>query len=104
MLRTLPPPLTLKLISIERFECRTTKNVISSTIAHLISCKNGSRFFSHKFSDLLVRQMEATLEGQDINVHIRTSKVPGCELKCWPDSLADDYIHRPLQKEFEDIG
>jgi hypothetical protein len=47
--------------------------------------------------------MEATLEGQDINVHIRTSKVPGGELKCWPDSLADDYIHRPLQKEFEDI-
>ncbi len=47
--------------------------------------------------------MEATLEGQDINVCIRTSNVPGGELKCWPDSLVDDYIHRPLQKEFEDI-
>jgi hypothetical protein len=47
--------------------------------------------------------MEATLEGQDINVCIRTSKVPGGELKCWPDSLADDYIHRPIQKEFKDI-
>ncbi len=34
---------------------------------------------------------------------IRTSKVPGGELKRWPDSLADDYILRPLQKEFEDI-
>ncbi len=34
----------------------TKRNVISSTIAHLISCNNGSRFvFSHKFSDLLVR-------------------------------------------------
>jgi hypothetical protein len=60
--------------------------------------------FSHEYSDLLVGQMEATLEGQDINVCIRTSKVPGGELKCWQDSLADDYIHRPLlQKEFEDI-
>ncbi len=73
-------------------------------MAHLISCNKGSRFvFSHKFSDLLLGQMEATLEGQDINVHIRTNKVPGGELKCWPDSLAADCIHRPLQKEFEDI-
>jgi hypothetical protein len=49
----------------------TTRNVISSTMAHLISCNNGSWFvFLHKFSDLLVGQMEATLQGQDINVHI----------------------------------
>jgi hypothetical protein len=74
----------------------TTRNVISSAMAYIISCNNGSRFvFSHKFSDLLVEQIEATLEGQDINVRIRTSKVPGGELKCWPNSLADDYIHRP---------
>jgi hypothetical protein len=82
----------------------TTRNVISSTMAHLISRNNGSRFvFSHEFSDLLVGQMEATLEGQDIHERIRTSKVPGDELKCWSDSLADGYIHRPLQKDFEDI-
>jgi hypothetical protein len=59
--------------------------------------------FLHEFSDLLVGQMETTLEGQDNNVRIRTSKAPGGELKCWPDSLADDYIYRLLQKEFEDI-
>jgi hypothetical protein len=82
----------------------TTRSVISSTMAHLISCNNGSRFtFLHDFSDLLLGQMEATLEGQDINVCIRTSKVPGGEFKCWPDSLDDDYIHRPLQEEFENI-
>jgi hypothetical protein len=41
----------------------TTRNVISSTMTHLISCNNGSWFvFSHKFSDLLVEQMEGTLE------------------------------------------
>jgi hypothetical protein len=39
----------------------TTRNGISSTMAHLISCNNGSRFvFSHEFLDLLVGQMEAT--------------------------------------------
>ncbi len=82
----------------------TTRNVISSTMAHLISFNNGSQFvFSHKISYLLVGQMETTLEGHDINVRIRTSKVPDGESKCWPESLADDYIHRPLQKEFEDI-
>jgi hypothetical protein len=58
-------------------------------------------FFSHEFSDLLVGQMEATLEKQDINVRMWTSKLPGGELKCWPDFLADDYIYRPLQKEFD---
>ncbi len=49
----------------------TTRNVISATMAHLIPCNDGSRFvYSHTFSDLLVGQMEATLEGQDINVRI----------------------------------
>jgi hypothetical protein len=77
----------------------TTRNVICSTMAHLISCNNGSHFvFSHEFSDLLVGQMDAVLQGQDINVHIRKNKVPGGELKCWPDSLADDYIHRLYKK------
>jgi hypothetical protein len=49
----------------------TTRNFISATMAHLITCNDGSRFvFSHTFSDLLVGQMEATLECQDTNVHI----------------------------------
>ena len=47
--------------------------------------------------------MEATLEKQDTNMRIRTRKVPSGEFKCWPDSLADDYIYRPLQQEFKDI-
>ena len=59
--------------------------------------------FSHEFSNLLVGQMEATLEGQEFNVRIRTSKVPSGALHCWPNSLADDFIHRPIQTELEDI-
>jgi hypothetical protein len=59
----------------------TLRNVISSTMAHLISCNNRSQLvFLHEFSDLLVGRMEATLEGQDINVCIRTSKVPDGKL------------------------
>ncbi len=47
----------------------TTRNVISATMAHLIPCNGGSRFlYAHEFSDILVSQMEATLEGQDITV------------------------------------
>ncbi len=54
-----------------------TQNVISATMAHLIPLNGRSRFvFSHDCSDLLVGQMEATLEGKDMNVRIRTNKLP----------------------------
>jgi hypothetical protein len=80
----------------------TTRNIISATMAHLIPPNDGLRFvFSQDFSDLLVGQMEATLEGQDINVHIRTNKLHDEQLISWADSLADDYIHRPLGEKFE---
>jgi len=82
----------------------TRKNIISSTMAHLITCNNGSRFvFSHEFYDLLVRQMDATREVQDYNVHTRTSKVPSDALHSLYSSLADGFIHRPIQTELEDI-
>jgi hypothetical protein len=82
----------------------TTRNVISATMAHLTPCNGGSRFvFSHEFSDLLVGQMEASLEGQETNVCIRSNKSKDGILKTWPDSLADDYIHRPIDKNFEQM-
>ena len=81
----------------------TTRNVISATMAHLIPSNNGSRFvYSHEFSDLLVNQMEATLEGQDITVRIRSSKYDE-KIITWPESLADDYLHRPIDEEFEQM-
>jgi hypothetical protein len=83
----------------------TTRNVISATMAHLIPSNGGSRFvFSHDFSELLVGQLEATLEGQDVNVCIRTSKLPNGDIKSWPNSLADDYIHCPQHQEFEHMS
>ncbi len=81
----------------------TTRNVISATMAHLIPCDEGSRFvYSHTFSDLLVGQMEATSESQDINVRIRSNKLQN-KIIIWPDSLADDYIHRPIEYELDQI-
>ncbi len=81
----------------------TTRNVISATMAHLILCNGGSRFvFSHTFSDLLVGQMEATLEGRDINVRIRSSKLKN-KIITWLDSLADDYIHQPIDYKLDQI-
>jgi hypothetical protein len=83
----------------------TTRNVISATMAHLIPLNEGLRFvLSHSFSELLVRQMEATLEGQDVNVRIRTSKLTNGEIKSWPDSLADDYINCPQHQDFEHMS
>ena len=57
---------------------------------------------SHEFSDLLVTQMEATLEGQDTTVRIRSSKYEE-KITTWPESLADDYLHRPIDNEFEQM-
>ncbi len=80
----------------------TTRNVISTTMVHLIPSNGGSCFvFLHDFSDLLVDHMEATLEGQNINLCIRTNKLQDGQLISWADSLADDYIHCPLGENFE---
>ncbi len=73
-------------------------------MAHLIPCNNGSRFvYLHEFLDLLASQMEATLEGQDITVQIRSSKLEE-KIITWPGSLADDYLHRPIEKGFEQMS
>ncbi len=83
----------------------TTRKVISAIMAHLIPSNGGSRFvFSHDFSELLVGQLEVTLEGQDVNICIRTSKLTNGDIKSWPDSLADDYIHLLRHQEFEHMS
>jgi hypothetical protein len=46
--------------------------------------------------------MEATLEGQDIHVCFCSNKLDKLTTT-WPESLADDYIHRLIDKECEQI-
>jgi len=78
----------------------TSRNVISATLQHLLVSNGGSRFnFSHGFGNLLVGQLEATLEGWAIDVRVRTNIYKG-DKKVWQDSASDDYIHRPDSEEF----
>ncbi len=47
--------------------------------------------------------MEASLEGQETNVRIQANKSKDGIIKTWPDSLADDYIHWPIDENFEQM-
>lgn len=79
----------------------TSRYTVSSTMAHLLISQGGTRFkFSHNFSDLLIGQLEATLEGNDVDFRIRVNRYRK-ERVMWRDSLADDYIHRPTTPMFE---
>jgi hypothetical protein len=46
--------------------------------------------------------MEATLEGQDVNVRIRSNKLQN-KIITWPDFLANDYIHPPIGNKLDQI-
>jgi hypothetical protein len=56
---------------------------------------NGTRLaYSHDFSHLIVSQLETSLEGNPINVHISPSKIDGTSY-LWTKSSSDDYIDCP---------
>ena len=79
----------------------TSRNVISATMQHLLVSNGGSRFnFSHGFGNLLVGQLEATLEHWPVDVRVRTNVLKG-KIVVWQDSASDDYVHRPAIKLFE---
>ena len=52
------------------------------------------------FGNLLVSQLEATLDNKEIYVRLRTNMTGG-KTVIWPDSSADDYIHRPVCPIFD---
>ena len=79
----------------------TSRCVVSSPMAHLLVCQGGTRFtMSHSFSNLLITQLEATIENRSVDVRIRTNMFNGNKI-LWPDSSADDYIHRPKHVLFD---
>ena len=82
----------------------TSRDVVSSTMAHYLVTHGGSRFSaSHKPKHLLLKQLEETLDGKAVNFILRRtnkSKEDGTMIQ-WPESLADDYLYRP--KELEHI-
>ena len=79
----------------------TSRFEVSTVMSHLMVCNEGTRLtFSHVFGNLLVSQLEATLDKQEIHVRLRTNMSDG-ETVIWPDSSADDYIHRPDDPIFD---
>ena len=79
----------------------TSRYVVSSTMAHLLGCQNGTRFkFSHNFSDLLVTQLEAVLEGNPIDFRLRVNSKDGEEY-VWKDISSYAYLYRPNNGKFE---
>ena len=74
----------------------TSRFVVGTTMAHLLVCQGGTRFkMSHSTGNLLITQLEATLDGKSVDVRLRTNMMDNKEI-IWPDSSADDYIHRPI--------
>ncbi len=81
----------------------TSRYVVSATMGHLLICQKGTRFmFSHDFSDLLIGQLEAAVEGLPVDFRIRVNRHKNRRI-AWRDVLAHDYIHRPIESMFENM-
>ena len=82
----------------------TSRDVVSSTMAHYLVQHGGQRFSaSHEPRHLLITQLEDTLDGKAVNFTLRRtnkSKADGTVVQ-WPDSSSHDYVHRP--KKLEDV-
>jgi len=69
---------TGKIILLSILRAAASRHIISATMTHLIVSSNGTRFTdSHDFGNLLDSQLEATFEGNLIDVHISTFKLNG---------------------------
>jgi len=75
-----------------------SRDVVSSTMAHLLISQGGERFtYSHEFSHILLQNMENVLEEKD-GVNFRLGRNWNDETEetvAWADCSAYDYIHRP---------
>jgi len=79
----------------------TSRYVISATMGHLLICQGGTRFnFSHDFTNLLVTQLEAALDGKPIDFRLRINRYRKQRI-VWRDAHCDDYLHRPEGNKFE---
>ena len=79
-----------------------SRDVVSSTMAHLLISQGGERFiYSHGFSYLLLHNLENILEGKGtIGFRFRTNwNKDKKERISWPDCSAYDYIYRPIELE-----
>eukprot|EP00986_Skeletonema_menzelii_P013820 scaffold8448_cov188-Skeletonema_menzelii.AAC.1 len=79
-----------------------SRDVVSSTMAHLLISQGGERFtYSHSFSHLLLHNLENVLEEKravDFRLRTNWNKVKN-ERISWPDCSAYDYLYRPIELE-----
>jgi len=81
----------------------TSRYVVSATMGHLLICQKGTRFmFSHDFSDLLIGQLESTLEDKPVDFRVQINRHKNRRI-AWKDILAHDYIHRPENYKFNNM-
>ena len=77
-----------------------TKDVVSSTMSHLMVCQDGKRFtFSHDFDNILLTQISDVLEGKECSFSLRNNRNASGEFTQWPDSFANDYLFRSEKLE-----
>ena len=79
-----------------------SRDVVSSTMAHLLISQKGERFtYSHGFSHLLLHNLENVLEEKrTMNFRFRTNwNKDKKERVSWPDCSAYDYLYRPIELE-----
>ena len=82
----------------------TSRHVVSSPMSHLITMLDGTRFeYSHEFANLLISQLDATINGQHVDAHIQRNKGKSGHIVLWPDSPADDYIHCLFHQDTKDL-
>jgi len=76
----------------------TSRDIVSSTMAHYLVQNKGSRFkASHEPKHLLIHQLEEILDDKAVNFTLRRTnktKVDGTAVQ-WPDSSSHDYLYRP---------
>ena len=84
-------------MTLSAINASTSRDVVSTTMAHYLVSLGGERFSSsHKPKHLLILQMEETLDGKAVNFALRRtnkSKEDGTIVQ-WPDSTAHDYLYR----------
>ena len=77
-----------------------SRDVVSSTMAHLLISQGGERFtYSHDFSHISVQNVENVLEEKE-GMHFRLRRNWNDDTKetiAWADCAAYDYIHRPTE-------
>jgi hypothetical protein len=75
-----------------------TQNVVSETMAYLLTCQHGTRFtFPHEFHDMLVGQMLNKLQGKNSGDFVlrRRNRGRNGEIDMLPYYSVNDYIYRP---------